>query len=702
MQHFTHIPFDYRRRNRAFDVRLRTAVQSRDAVYTADDGHVSNGDEARFPLSLLSSFTKGLPHALDTSLLLARPSFDAFVHAVDTGDQSAIAALPLGPDPDGDNAFFSSAMAERVAVRGWESMAAGLAFTLEGPDAQRVTMPPAPQIDSVELGYELSESYWMALCHDVAFNDFGNSDIVAAAAESLGSHPWLADNVVPAHTQTYQQQQQHHYKHWRGKHTQSTACGGDTSLTPAETRRRDFELRGGTGVTPSTVFRGILDGDSVGPYLSQFLVIGCDTLGGFPASDPRAYLSGRIRYGSHRVDQRVRRAVPGRDYMTSWGAYIDVANGADVRGRESYVPPSPSNDGREDSDTHTFIHTPRDLATFVHYDALYQAYFNAALLLLAVGAKLDAGIPFTTADKVDKQTGFVLWGEPHILSVLVEVVQKSLKAVRFQKFNIHRRARPETIAGWVDCVRRPRPGPVTATAATTKEGDGKTELAGVLKPIETLLRYADDDLLERVSEHNRVQNDTQLDGVGDTLRPRRNDFDPILSKTLDHQCHAHQQQQQQSYSQQQQQQQHRSDDDNQEAAATFLLPMAFAEGSPMHPAYGAGHAVVAGACTTILKAIFDTDGTLPFVFTTAAGGAKLEQVENAEKLSVGGELNKLCSNVSVGRDWAGVHWRSDYTESIKLGEEVALGLLREQANIYVEKFSMTVPLFDGGVEVISN
>ena len=40
--------------------------------------------------------------------------------------------------------------------------------------------------------------------------------------------------------------------------------------------------------------------------------------------------------------------------------------------------------------------------------------------------------------------------------------------------------------------------------------------------------------------------------------------------------------------------------------ATSLLPMAFQEGSPMHPSYGAGHATVAGACVTILKAFFDT------------------------------------------------------------------------------------------------
>ena len=37
----------------------------------------------------------------------------------------------------------------------------------------------------------------------------------------------------------------------------------------------------------------------------------------------------------------------------------------------------------------------------------------------------------------------------------------------------------------------------------------------------------------------------------------------------------------------------------------YFLPIAFTAGSPAHPAYGAGHATVAGACVTILKAWFD-------------------------------------------------------------------------------------------------
>ena len=40
---------------------------------------------------------------------------------------------------------------------------------------------------------------------------------------------------------------------------------------------------------------------------------------------------------------------------------------------------------------------------------------------------------------------------------------------------------------------------------------------------------------------------------------------------------------------------------------SFLLSLAFAEGSPKHPSYPAGHGAVAGACITVLKFFFDGD-----------------------------------------------------------------------------------------------
>jgi hypothetical protein len=132
------------------------------------------------------------------------------------------------------------------------------------------------------------------------------------------------------------------------------------------------------------------------------------------------------------------------------------------------------------------------------------------------------------------------------------------------------------------------------------------------------------------------------------------------------------------------------------AKGSHLLPMAFPEGSPMHPAYGAGHATVAGACVTILKAFFDETDTLPFAFQADPSdeGASLVELTLLQPLTVGGELNKLASNISIGRNMAGVHYFTDYIKSVRLGEQIACGILEEQAVCYPEDFSMTFSSFD--------
>ena len=63
---------------------------------------------------------------------------------------------------------------------------------------------------------------------------------------------------------------------------------------------------------------------------------------------------------------------------------------------------------------------------------------------------------------------------------------------------------------------------------------------------------------------------------------------------------------------------------------------------------------------------------------------------------MGGELNKLASNIALGRDMAGVHWRSDAVQSILLGEAVAVSILRDQRSTLNEPFSgLTFTKFDG-------
>jgi hypothetical protein len=139
---------------------------------------------------------------------------------------------------------------------------------------------------------------------------------------------------------------------------------------------------------------------------------------------------------------------------------------------------------------------------------------------------------------------------------------------------------------------------------------------------------------------------------------------------------------------------------------SYLLPLAFPEGSPAHPSYGAGHATVAGACVTILKALFDTERRATEFFAplepTDDGSGLVRYVEaDVDELTLTGELNKLASNVATGRNIAGVHWRSDAQASIELGEAVALGVLRDQARTYNETFAgFTLRKFDGSTVTV--
>jgi hypothetical protein len=144
---------------------------------------------------------------------------------------------------------------------------------------------------------------------------------------------------------------------------------------------------------------------------------------------------------------------------------------------------------------------------------------------------------------------------------------------------------------------------------------------------------------------------------------------------------------------------------------SFLLPQAYPEGCPNHPAYGAGHATVSGACATILKAYFEESTPIENPLIVSVDGTTLEPYTGADsgQMTVGGELNKLASNISLFRNAAGVHWRSDYTESILLGERVAIGLLQELSLTYNEDDAFfqltrfdgtTVRIANGGVEPV--
>ncbi len=546
--------------------------------------HRANGDEHRHRdesgnPTYIGNFTKCLRHD-DDGFLVDPKDYSEWVRSVDSADPRDIAANKVGgppwkvPQNNTDN----------IPVRGWESQGAGATFDLEGPDAQSVTMPPAPALDSEELIAEMAELYWMALCRDVPFSQWSGNATIGNAIDSLKNLDWFRAN---------------------------RAATGSTDVLASSLARRRI-LRGpGDAFTLPELFRGVTPGEQVGPYLSQFLLAGSSGINGNDLA--HAHADGYIAYGAIRIDQRVRQAPSGIDYMTTFDAWLDVQNGANLRGEETpYANNAAPNVG------YRFMATPRDLVTYVHYDALYEAYLNACLLLLSLGAPFDPGLPFLREDVIDKQTGFAQFGGPHILSLVTEVATRALKAVRYQKYNVHRLCRPEAVGGRLHKL------------ATSANPAVKARLA-VLQP-----------MLNRLSS-GAVNLDARLGG-------------------------------------------------------NWLLPMAFPEGSPTHPSYGAGHATVAAACSTILKAWFDHGWKLPFAFEPNATGSALVDVSATNPaLTVEGELNKIAANIAIGRNWAGVHYYSDYIESFRIGEQIALGILEEQKICYGESWNMAVPLMDGTV-----
>ncbi|MEO8127294.1 MAG: vanadium-dependent haloperoxidase [Bryobacteraceae bacterium] len=361
--------------------------------------------------------------------------------------------------------------------------------------------------------------------------------------------------------------------------------GADPTISTAVNNLNTFsDFRGpkvAGVVTTDSLFRGITSGDLTGPYISQFMWL-------------------PVTFGTLTIPQFNLTATPGVDYMQDFATWLNVQNGFSQ-------PPDTFDSFRR------YIRNLRDLATYVHFDALYEAYLNACLILLQIKAPFDDGNPYRDSANQD---GFGTFGGPHILSLVCEVATRALKSVWRQKWMVHRRLRPEAFAGLVH-----------------NQAKGAFNYNGALHP--EILRTDAASVLTAVNTFN-------------------------VSKGHD----------------------------------TFLLPMAFPEGSPIHPAYGAGHATVAGACTTILKAWFDESWAIPSPVQAAADGLTLDPWVGAP-LTVGGELNKVCANISTGRNAGGVHWRTDYTESIRLGEELAIGILEEQKLCFNERLTFSLTKFDG-------
>jgi hypothetical protein len=325
-------------------------------------------------------------------------------------------------------------------------------------------------------------------------------------------------------------------------------------------------LRAGNGdkLTPATIFRGEAQGDLIGPYLSQFLWLD-------------------VPYGINTIEQRYTVPTRGQSFLTDYPEWLACQRGARPRSKISL------------DATARFICSARELSEYVHHDFSFQAYMNAALIMLNLGK--DALSPTNPYRTSRVQFGDITLGSKNILSMLAQASLLGQKGAFFQKWQVHRRLRPECFAGRIE---------------THANGRRRYDLhADILHC----------DAVARVQSQFR----------------------------------------------------------------TRLLPVAFPEGCPTHPSYPAAHACNAGACATILKAFFNVDYTIPRPVEATEDGMALEPWRGAG-LTLGNEIDKLASNVALGRDAAGVHYRSDSIRGLFVGEQQALGLLGDYSRTYNERF----------------
>lgn len=331
-------------------------------------------------------------------------------------------------------------------------------------------------------------------------------------------------------------------------------------------------------VTADTLFRGVTAGERIGPYVSQFLLK-------------------NVPFGAMTITQKYAAGVKDVDFMTSLGECINIQRGI-----------APSQSLTLDAPHH--MQNGRALGEYVHKDFSYQAFLNAALILLGYGgAALDDANPYKG---YANRAGFVDFGGPDVLSMVAQAGVLGLKAAWYQKWSVNRTLRPEVFA----------------------------------------LRV-----------HQDVTGARAYPIHGSLLAS------PVLNKL--HSLHG-----------------------------SYLLPMAFAEGSPTHPAYPAGHAAIAGACTTVLKAFFKETFAVPDPVTASDDGGSLNAY-SAGSLSVGGELDKLAANISIGRNIAGVHYWTDGIEGMRLGEQVGIAFLADLRTTYPESFAgFSLTKFDGATITI--
>ncbi len=264
----------------------------------------------------------------------------------------------------------------------------GLAYLFECKDSSQFYVAPAPALESELYATELVELYWASLLRDVAFNDYAANDFAITAANEL------------------------------------------SALAAYRGPRRDGK------VTTDLLFHGDFAGETVGPYLSQFLLQ--DT-----------------SFGALPVVQKYTTAAPNVDFMLDPTTFQGVQNGIATGLALQIQPP-------------VYMHDGRGLAAYTHVDVLYEAYLMAYLVLNSLNGggsvPLNPGNPYN-GDKT--QNGFGTFGQPDIAAMLGAASSAALKAVWYQKWFVHLRHRPESGGALVYLQNNPQAGSVEGRLSGT-------------------------------------------------------------------------------------------------------------------------------------------------------------------------------------------------------------------------------------------
>ena len=127
----------------------------------------------------------------------------------------------------------------------------------------------------------------------------------------------------------------------------------------------------------AAIFRGETPGDLLGPYLSQFLWLD-------------------IPYGIKSIEQRYIVPARGQSFLTDHAEWLACQRGAKPRASLRF------------DATPRFICSARELAEYVHRDFSFQAYMNAALIILALGKETRFRRPIRI-DTLGRSSATSLW-----------------------------------------------------------------------------------------------------------------------------------------------------------------------------------------------------------------------------------------------------------------------------------------------------